>query len=388
MGNFAEYIVLMTDKNLNVLGDPIVCWSSLDITLRFNEPGSGILICPGYQWILDQAGPGHRVVVIRNGSVLLAGPMEDILHERSDDGDNAGDGKLTVTFADDFALIAAREVYPNPALTPETQTTDNWTFTGNAELALRDLVNGQAGPGARTERRVSHLALGALASVGSNVTVSADPMQDLGDVARLIAQVGGNLGFRTRQVGTQILFEVYACPNKSGQVRFGFGLGNLRYIATRRTAPTVTTAIVGGQGTGADRFMLTRTNTVDEAAWGRFEKLVSRPGNDPTQDLQDDGDLALADGAASTQLSTNVSDLPDQKYGDYELGDIVSIESAPGEEVTDVVRTIHFQVTAGAGEYVAATIGSQAVTTAPAWARRTDAINARLGKLERTVLPA
>ncbi len=347
------------------------------------------MVVPAYDWIRAQVVPGNRVVVIRAGTILIAGPIEKWLHERSDDGDNAGVGKLTVTFADDLALIVAHEVYPNPAQTVDTQTVDNWTYTGNAELALRALVNTQAGPGALVARRIPQLALGALASVGSSVTVTADRMQMAGDVARKIAEVGGGLGFRTRQVGTQILFEVYAPPDKSGTVRFGFGLGNLKYIGYEVSAPTATSVSVGGQGEGADRFMTERTDAVEMAAWGRFEKHVARAGGGLIQDLRDDGDRALAEGAATTRLTTNVADTPTQRYGQhYQLGDIVAIESWPGQQVTDVVRTVHFQVYATSGEYVAATVGNQAALTDPEWVRRIREIDARLDKLDRTVLPA
>lgn len=385
----AEYIVLITDKNLTVVGDPIVCWTQLDITLRFNEPGSGLLITPGYPWLIAQVAAGNRVVVVRDGSVLISGPMEKWQHERSDDGENAGDGKLTVTFADDFALIAARCTYPNPAQTPDTQTSDFWTFTGNAEAALRALVNLNAGPGALVARRVPQLALGTLASVGSSVTVNATRMQPLGEVARKIAEVGGGLGFRARQSGTQILFEVYQPPDKSGEVRFGFGLGNMRYISYEVTAPTVTAAIVGGQGEGSDRFMTERLNAGEISTWGRFERLTSRPGSKPLAELQDDGDIALIEGAATNRLATNVADTPDQRYGThYVLGDIVSLESWPGQQVTDLVRTVHFQVYATAGEYVSATVGNQAALTDPVWVRRMREIDERLGRIERTVVPA
>lgn len=385
----AQYLVLITDRNLVVVGDPIVCWTSLDVTLKFNEPGSAILVTPGYSWITTQIGPGNRIVVLRNGEVLIAGPIESWKLERSDDGAQAGDGVLTVNFADDFAAVAARNVYPNPAQTVEGQTSNNWTFSGNAELALRALVNTQAGPGALAVRQVPQLALGAVAGVGSNLTVTADRMQPLGDLAREIATIGGNLGFRTRQVGAQILFEVYASPNRAGTVRFGFGLGNLRYISYTVQAPTATSVEVGGQGTGASSFMAERVNTADQATWGRFEKLVSRDGSVDPQSLHDDGDLELDADAPTTQITTNVSDTPDQQYGrDYHLGDIVAVETWPGQQFADVIRTIHFQVFATSGEYVAATIGSQAANVDPQWVQRTNSINQRLGQIERHVTPA
>lgn len=385
-----EYTVLITDKNLNIVGDPIIDWTSIDVTLRFNEPGSGILTVPGNLNVRSQLEAGTRIVIIRDQETLIAGPVEKWLYERSDDGEKAGDGVITINFADDLAMIAARAVYPNPALSPAAQDIDHWTYTGNAEAALRALVNLNAGPGALTARRVPQLVLGALASVGTSVTVSADRMQPIGDVMRLIASVGGGLGFRTVQnTSQQIEFQVYAPADLTGSVRFSFGLGNLKYIGFETTAPTATAAIVGGQGEGSDRLLLERLNSTEIATWGRFEKLVSMPGGSPTADLEDAGDKVLADEAATVRVPTNISDTPDQRYGEhYGLGSKVSIETWPGEQVSDIVQTVHLQIYATSGEYVASTVGSQAAKNDPVWVQRLRAIDERLGKLERTVIPA
>ncbi len=394
-----DYTILVADQALDIVGDPIVDWTSIDVTMRLNEPASGIFTIPGYPWVRELISDGRRIVIIRHtspdpasltGKVLVTGPIEQFLDERSDDGENAGVGKLTVRFTDDMAQVVARQTYPNPALAPDAQNVDTWTYTGNAELALRELVNKNAGPGALTARRVPGLALGSLASVGSSITITAGRMAPLGEVARRIAVNGGGLMFRTRLVGSQILFEVVQPPDLSGEVRFGFNYGNLKYVAYERTAPTVTAAIVGGQGeTGADRFVTERINATDVAAWGRYEKLVSRPGTDPLADLQDEGDRALAEGASTVRIAASVVDTPTQMYGvHYDLGSLVAIEHQPGAQVVDAVKTVHLQAFATAGEIVSATIGSQAAQTAPYWVQRVQDIEERLGLLERNVVPS
>jgi hypothetical protein len=385
----ADYTLLITDENLTVVGDPLVNWQSIDVTLRFNEPSSGLFTAPGYSWVRDQMAPGNRVVVIRDGSILIAGPIEKWTYERSDDGDNAGDGMLTVNFADDLAFIAARLTYPDPTLAPGAQVIDAWTFTGNAEVALRTLVNGNAGVGALAARQVPQLDLGTLASVGTSLTSTADRMEPLGDVMRRIALNGGGLGFRTRQSGSQILFEVYQPTDLSDQVFFGFNAGNLKYIAYEVSAPTATAAIVGGQGEGADRLLTERVNAGGQASWGRMETLVSRPGNDPTADLNAAGDEALADGAETARLPTSTQDTPLQRYGvDYDLGTRVSVETWPGSMVSDLVATVHIQVYPTAGEVVSSTIGDQSENSDPAWVKRMRAMDRRIGYLERNVTPA
>lgn len=385
----ADYTILITDQNLQVVGDPITNWASIDITLRFNEPGSGLFTAPGHSWVREQMAPGNRVVVIRNKTILMAGPIEGWQHERSDDGDNAGDGILTVNFADDLAFVVARLAYPDPALTPETQVTDNWTFSGNAELALRALADGNAGPGALAPRRVPNLVLGTVAGVGTTVDARADRMEPLGDVMRRIAISGGGLGFRTTQIGSTIEFQVYDPPDVSDQVFFSFGLGNLKYVSYEVKAPTATTTIVGGQGEGSDRFVIERTNDGAESAWGRIETLVNRPGSDPLADLQEAGDQELNDKKETARLPSSTADTPFQRFGThYDLGYRVSIETWPGSMITDIVATVHLQVWPTAGEVVAATVGSQAESSDPAWVQRLRAIDRRIGYLERNVMPA
>jgi hypothetical protein len=397
MGTHSKYTLLITDESLYVVGDPIQTWTTLDVTLKFNEPGSGRITAPADPYLVAQLAAGNRIVVVRDPLVpgvapyfLTAGPIEKWTIERSDGGDdNAGNGNLTINFADDLALLAAHAAYPDPAHTADAQTANNWTFSGNAELALRALVDQNAGPSALVQRRVPLLALGAIASVGTAVTPQADRMEPLLDVARRIAVSGGGLGFRTRQSGTQILFEVHQPTDRSTSVRFSFGLHNVQYISYEVSAPTATTAIVGGQGTGADAAMIEVTNAADEAAWGRYEKYVARAGSVAPAQLTEDGNQALSEGAATERLATNVVDTPDQRFGiHYSLGDKVAIETLPGLQYSDIIGTVHIQAWATAGEMVAPIVGSQAEKSDPLWLQQITDLYRRMGKLERSVMPA
>jgi hypothetical protein len=385
-----DYTLLITDQYLTVAGDPIACWTNIDLTLRFNEPSSGMFVAPGFSWIREQIAPGRRVVVIRDQTVLVAGPIEKFQYERSDDGENAGVGVLTVNFADDLACVAGRLTYPDPTLAPSAQVTDNWTYTGSAELALRDLVDYNAGQNALAARRVPTLRLdNPAAGVGGSVTAKADRMEPLGDVMRRVAVAGGGLGFRARQIGTEIVFDVFQPLDKSAEVFFGFGAGNLKYISYEVNAPAATTAVVGGQGEGADRFLIERTAAGAEGAWGRYETLVNRPGNDPLADLQAAGDEELADKAETVRLPMSAADTPVQRFGiDYELGTKVSVETWPGSMISDIVTSVHIQVYPTAGEVVSPVIGSQAESTDPKWQQRLRAMDRRVSYLERNVVPA
>jgi hypothetical protein len=378
-GMRAEYTLLVTDKNLNVLGDPIANWKTIDLTLKFNEPSTGQFTVPGYAYVRNQVSRGNRITCIRRvlgvSKVVLSGPIESIQYERSDDGENSATGMLTVTWADDLAQLAGRLTYPDPTKTPETQTTDYWVYKGNAEIGMLKLVNTQAGPGAQAIRQIPKLTVAAAKGVGSTIEVSSTvgPARfiPLTECLRDMASRGGDLGFRTVQSMTSktITFEVFQPRDLSGPIRFGFDLGNLKYLGYELGAPEATVALVGGQfdvdnvTAGADKFVMEVKNNTDVAAWGRFEEYLPRPGNDPVADLTQEALKDLGEKAESTRVTSTAADTLDQRYGvHYDVGDKVSIQVFPGQAITDVVRMVHIQVFPTAGEVVNTTIGTQATT--------------------------
>lgn len=408
---YAEYTILVTDKDLNVLGDPIDGWTSLQATIRWKEPGSGQFVVPADKYIRDQLVPGCRIVILRRvlgqQHVLIAGPMEDKLRERADDGDKGGVGLLTVTFVDDMGWLAARLAWPNPALLPENQTTDYWIYTGNPEAGMIQLVNTQAGPGALAARRVPKLVVAPFSGIAGTGTIKlgattdVDPrerLETLTDVLRRMATLGvgststyhpDSLGFRVRQTQQNgadvLLFEPVRARDLSGEVHFSFGRGNLKYYSYQEIAPKSTHPIVGGQGEGADRY-IKEFPTTDPAqlAWGRWETYIGRPGTTPAAELQAAATEALAEQGQTGRLASNASDTIDCRYGiHYGAGDLVSLELDLGEYVIAPVQTVNVQAWPTAGEVVGTTIGDQSARFESAWIRKMRDMDRRLGGLER-----
>lgn len=387
------FTVLVTDRQLNYVGDPIDGWTDLDATLRFNEPGAATLTVKRSALTEAQLAPGNRLVVRRDpapalgitGEVLIAGPIEKPGPQRwSIDGQDSGSGTIDLTFADDLASIAAERAHPDPLAALTAQAVARRTFTAtNAEDVMRALVNENVGPGALVARRIPKLVLGTDAGVGTNVTMGFR-MDPLGDALRSVAIAGGGLGFRTTQVGSQIQFLVYQPVDRTGQVRFSRGLGNLRSYTYDPEAPTATVAIIGdGSGEGTSRIFYEYTDATAVSQWGRYVEFVDRRDTTTPAELDQAGAEALARGAEKARLSTVTIDTATQRYGvHYGLGDRVSVELNSGAELADVVRAVHIQATPNAGEYVTALIGSQDASTDPAWVRTTRELARRLGRLE------
>ncbi|MFF9269069.1 siphovirus ReqiPepy6 Gp37-like family protein [Streptomyces rochei] len=379
--------LLITDRDLSVQGDPLVGWANLDVTRRFNEPAAGTVTLPAHPEVMAQLQPGNRMVVIRDGSIWMAGPMEQPTdYEWSVEGE-PGVGRVTVNFSDDLASIAGRIVWPEPALTWAGQHGDTWRelTTVSSETIVRTLVNENAGPGARADRRVPHLVLAAAAGVGTATSVRTR-FEPVLDPCRLAASAGGGIGFRTRQIGSQIVFDCYAPADRTATARFSTGLGNLRGIAYSQTAPEVTHALVAGRETEGSsiRTFVQVADTAAAATWWRVERYVDGGAdNDTKGELTASGTGEIAEGAAPVTLSTVTVDTPDLRAGvDYDLGDRVAVALPHGLQVTDVVRAITLHASATGGEEVASVIGSQDATTDPHVVRLIRTLGRRLGRLE------
>lgn len=384
--------LLVTDQNMNVLGDPLDGWTNLDVTRRFNEPASGTVDLPASPEVMDLLQPGRRLVVMRDGAVWTAGPME--VPQEVEVGYGGGDsssgqappGEITINFTDDLGRIAGYITWPAPASAWSAQPAATWrTITAtDGETIIRTLVNENCGPGARAERQVPNLILGAVSGAGTTTLVNTR-FEGLLEACRRVAIDGGGLGFRTRQVGRQIVFEVYGPRDLSSSARFSFGLGNLRYLRAKSSAPTVTHSLVAGsEGEGATtRAFLEVADAAQATAWYRVEKFVDGSAeNDTAGELTQAGRDELAGGAAPVELATVTVDIPDLVAGrDFDLGDRVSVQLPNGSEVTDLVRSMHLQATPTGGEQVTTLVGSPEATSDPQMVRLVRDLSRRIGRI-------
>ena len=375
--------ILVCDKDLRAVAQPVQRWTELTAEQRFNAIGSGEFIAPGYADLTAGLNlPDSRVVVQVDGQVWTSGPVEKPGGQAWTPAD--GDGLIKVNFATHEVLLAERIVYPNPALAITAQNTVHYVATAtNAEVLMRALVNLNAGPGALVARRQPNLVLGGLNSIGTNVDFTGRG-EPLTEALRTVAAAGGGLGFRVRQQGTQLLFEVYLTVNRSGYVRFSRSLGNLRELDTDPETPTCTAAIVGDDGEGTDRVIVERVDTVAiTAGHRRAEKWINQ-GSGTASELNAAGDLALAEGAARVGLNVTVVDGPQSRYGlNYWLGDTVAVEVLPGLAINEQVTAVKLTATPDGGEVVSPTIGGGSPTTQSAVLQTLRELQRRIGLLER-----
>jgi hypothetical protein len=359
------------DANLNVIYT-VPTWSALTATLKLREVGTGQFTAPHSAALYDavttennrisivhQRAPGVAPYVFMSGPIEVPGAYRWALGAQ--DQSAAPPGQLTVNFASNECYLAERYTFPDPAHGAGAQTTDYYVLTAtNGEVALRNLANLNAGPGAVVARRVAHLILGAVASVGANVTVSTR-WEVLTDVLRAVAVAAMPLGqsglrFRVDEVGKQLVFVVSAPTDLTKLVRFSPQLGNLRSLDTNPQAPSCTAAIVGGSGVGSGRLIVERLAT---GLWRRIEKFVNAAGGDTATGMQQAGDQALTEGAPSVGLNAVAIDSQYGRYGDnYTLNDLVNVELVPGVPIADYVTAVTLVADPKTGEAISPTIGT------------------------------
>ncbi|MBZ6259768.1 siphovirus ReqiPepy6 Gp37-like family protein [Streptomyces olivaceus] len=389
--------LLVTDRNLNFVGDPITGWTKLTCDLNFNAPASGSVELPAWPSVMEQLQPGNRMVVIRDKKIWCAGPMEFPQDPYSWDlGTNASPGTVTVRFSDDLARIAGYVTYPEPSKTFAAQTTTSDVkrkiVASTAEETIRTLVNENCGPGALPARRIERLVLDTIADVGT-AQVLATRFEPLLDICRKAA-ITNRLGFRTRQVGDEIRFGVYEPRDLTKTVRFSDGLGNLRSVQSTLGAPTATSELVMGgtdpaedspEGDPAYERVYVEVTSNQHVDWWRAEKFVEKSGvdDDSEGELTQAGVLAFGNDNPTASLSTVTVDTPDLKAGrDFGLGDLVAVVLPTGLEIADVVQSIGLAAEPDSGELVTTVIGNndRTTTTRLVWLVRDLAY--RLGQME------
>lgn len=378
--------LLVTDKNLVVQGDPLTGWTDLACDLNFNQPAAGSITLPAWPEVMAQLQPGNRLVVVRDGDIWCAGPLEAPQSFTWDLESNAEPGTVVCGFSDDLARVAGYLTYPDPTLAfsaqPAGTTTRSITAT-NAETIIRTLVNENCGPGALAARQVEQLVLDSVASVGSTTSISTR-LEALLDVCRTVASTDG-LGFRTRQDAGQIKFGVYAPVDRTATARFSRDLGNLRSVSYSMIAPLATAELVQGGDITTTTGVFVEVDSGAATSWYRVEKLQDQSGvaDDTHGELTQAGTLALGDDNPQSTLTTVTVDTDDLKAGrDFGLGDKVTVVLPTGLEVADVVRTISLAATPDGGEVVTSVVGNQDQSTALSTIRVVRELSRRLGRLE------
>lgn len=306
--------------------------------------------------------PGCGIVVQRDGVQQFSG-MVGAERRIGWDGKTA---TITVQCLGDDQHAADRLVLPSPLADPTAQVADYWTYTGLASTAMWRLISDQLGPGAAPARRVPSLVMGADPGVGVSRLWAEQFAPVLDTVTAWGVLSGADLGVRFATTPDGLRGDVYAPRDVSASVRFSASLGNVTGWEYVQAPPSVTVAVVAGQGDLHLRYRRVSSSArVADLGWGRrIEKLVDQRQESDLTKLQTAADDEVTAGIGAVSLTITAQDAAAMRYGvQWNLGDRVTVYvGLPGQPtvatVVDLIRELAFDVDGKGAETITPAVGT------------------------------
>lgn len=333
------YEIYVRDQYLNRVAE-VTDYNNLDIIPRFNAPGTWALDLPTDSIAAKEfIKPKTGIIIKRNKQTIFSG----IVTSRNRKWDSTQD-RLTVSGYDDLIHLQRNLAYPVPFGPPYTAKSYD-VRTGKAEAIMKAYIEDNIGANGRSERKIPNFIVEPDKGLGKTVTGRAR-FHTFIEMFTSLALAGGDLGFRVVQVGKNLEFQVYQPADKTKEVFFSPLLGNLLDFEYSVDDPETNYVIVGGQGEGAERTILEKSDNASIAKYGRIESFIDQRNTDDLTELQQSMDEELSSKAQKTSLSISPIDTENIAFGrDYNLGDKVSVLITQPNEVIDT-ETLHYFISA------------------------------------------
>lgn len=270
-------------------------------------------------WPASNDDPPLQMVAAEPSGVLISGPVRVAKLEQS-----GGSAAVTLSGVDEFAVLASRLVYPQPADSAPWNADTYLSVTGQASAAVAELIRRNAGDLARTERQLPGLVVSDLGA-GVDGTWKYRLSELSAAVATIATETGLFVDVR-RQVDGDREVRVGATRNRTNLYLDDTKLAAFTLLLS---TPDATTPIAGGSGEGTSRLFATAGDAVTGLA--RREVFSDQRNIDSLPALQRSADAARASGSASTSLSGELTAEAGAQYRwrrDYDLGDVVSLRAS------------------------------------------------------------
>lgn len=320
-------IVLKTAAGAKVAD--VTDFLSLAYTKQVNAPGLCQFTLDGNHAAISLLELDGQVEVYRRDQAQGIGWYVDFygLYRGTEQTSKAGLDLFTAFCPGQMSLLGRRQIlYP-------AGTANRTEFTSaKAETVMKTLVdynacaNATTGNSRKRNGAITGLSIATDAAGGNTISWSC-AWKNLLDQLQAIANIAGG-DFDLVKTGAQAWqFRFYSGQlgtDRSATLTFALQYGNMAdpvYRYMRMDEKTV--AVVGGQDTGANRAIVTRTGSSYSAA-NDIELFVDGRSDDSTAKLNTRGDEALDKTLARNEFRYKVLQTPSSLYGlHYFLGDLV-----------------------------------------------------------------
>lgn len=398
------YKVYVRDTDLTLTGE-LKGFTKLEVNLTYGLYGvsSWTVSGPASGHMTKLYTPGRGLVVVdkrglplhSSSGVLIAGDVEDDGPHSwsSDSAADASPGSVQLSGADDLAVVEGEQAFPDPTLSVEDQGATTYdSRSGKAETVIKGYVGDNVGVSRTVARGDADVPDARLVTVAPDLARGSDAsfkatFDPLMDILKTVGQTSTpQLAPRVTQVGSDLVFDVYAPVDRSADVRFSKRRKNLRAYSVSRSAPTVTHVVVAGGDTGTGRAYTERKDATAANQWRRIRRsFVDQRQTTTVSELQAAGDEELARGRRSGVLSATAVDLPKMRFGEhFGLGDWVAVEAETGVVYVDQVTAVKITIGDKGVEPTLITIGNPDLDpTTPAVFARADRALQLIGELQR-----
>lgn len=312
--------------------------TSIELIPRFNAVGTWQVKVPLNSKSGQLLERGSTAVFRDEHGTVISGSITQprVTHDEDDVE------RLTISGLSDEHQLADRRCYPDPAHDPLNQTTARHIVTGVLSTVLRTYVDLNCGPGARAERQ-SGIVLETPDPVLGPVIEAATRFDQLLDLLQDLARRVAGMGFRVvRGLQGPPEFQVFMPRDLTAEIILSHGLNNLKNSDYSLSAPTGNYVIGAGTGVGVLRAFTVAEDTASIAAWHRrIETFYDVRNEDDPVKLQQDTDAQLEGKGETGQVAFEAIDTDRLVFRrDYDLGDKITVEVAPGVKISQVIREV------------------------------------------------
>jgi hypothetical protein len=332
--------------------------------IRFRNVGTWEIQLPvGHAMAEELRQPNAGLIVTLGSSTMFSGFTTKAIRSQTQDDPQ---GQWLISGVTDDAILGERLAYPDPSTADITaQGTEYDVRTGTASTVIYGYVTANIGASAPAARKITGLTTATDTGIGSMITGRAR-FETLGSLIEQLSVIDG-LGFDLKQVGSNLVFQVYEPTDRSATVRMDIENNRLTKSEYTYSTPEVTRAIVAGTGTGTARLMAEVTTTdsaAAETAWGRRIEVFKDARSSTEAELTQAGTAELAEkGKTLEAISVSPSDDLTMAYGsDWYLGDKISVVAGT-TTISQIVTEVALVITED-GVRIGATVGQPEVAAA------------------------
>lgn len=320
-----EWKIYLRDPNLQRQGE-IGEYSEAVLNPKYRKLGTWSLTMAGdHPKAIELAQPGMGIEVTRNGNGVFSGIADIPDNQVADQKDT-----ITITGFDDMIWLQNRLAHPDPT-NQDPPYTNEFDVRGPAKCStiLRQYVDFNAGPSALGRRRKSRLQIAADPLIGDTITCQARWGNLLSfletDVAIPGSASGDEVGYRVRQDGQVLWYEVFSPRDHTGTVKLSTDLGTMASYGFKGGRPKANYWYAGGSGEGAARLIREGQDAASILQYDLIETFLeqSDAGTNALLDQAINGAKQSA-GAEST-LTLVPADVESMAFfDDYYVGDRVT----------------------------------------------------------------